>query len=344
MRAACLMALFALGSGCVESPPSASPPASAGSGGAGGLATAPQSGAGGNVTASAGSGSASAGASSGVGGTLAGTGGGSAGSEASEAGAGGADVEGGLTEWPNAMNTGVAADLVLTPATSLVVSSDGQLIEGLDLEGSIIVRASDVVIRNSRLTNDSTAIRFEQGSNLRVERVTFVGGDAKTLDGAIQAWGDITVRRIQVSGFGEGIDVYGAGGLIEDSYFHDMANADGKLMDGIEAWEARQLVISHNVIEMPGGNSVIKLPLDVPVPGGDDVLIENNLLAGGGYTVYGGYDPPNSNPSYSNVRFVGNRFSTVFEPKCGYYGPGAFIESALSHDNVWHETSEPLEL
>jgi hypothetical protein len=172
--------------------------------------------------------------------------------------------------------------------------------------------------------------------------VTFVGSSAKTLDGAIQAWGDVTVRRIQVSGFGEGVDIYGAGGLIEDSYFHDMANANGKLMDGIEAWEAQHLVIRHNVIEMPDGNSVIKLPLDVPVPGGDDVLIENNLLAGGGYTVYGGYDPPNSNPSYTNVRFIANRFSTKFGAKCGFYGPAAFIESSLSHDNVWHETNAPL--
>jgi hypothetical protein len=44
------------------------------------------------------------------------------------------------------------------------------------------------------------------------------------------------------------------------------------------------------------------------------------------------------------VRFVANRFSTKFDPKCGFYGPGAFIESSLSHDNVWHETSAPLDL
>jgi hypothetical protein len=44
------------------------------------------------------------------------------------------------------------------------------------------------------------------------------------------------------------------------------------------------------------------------------------------------------------VRLIANHFSTMFEPKCGFYGAGAFIESALSHDNVWHETGEPLEL
>ena len=262
------------------------------------------------------------------------------GGEGGEAG-GDPDV---LLEWPDASNTGVPSGMALTASGPLMVTTNGQVIEGLDIQGSVVVKASDVTIRNSRITHDRTAIRFEEGANLRVEHVTFVGASAKTLDGAIQAWGTITVRRIQVSGFGEGVDVYGSGGLIQDSYFHDMANADGKLMDGIEAWEAKQLVIRHNWIEMPGGNSVIKLPLDVPVPGGDDVLIENNLVAGGGWAVYGGYDPPNSNPSYTNVRFIANHFSTMFEPKCGFYGAGAFIESALSRDNVWHETGEPLEL
>jgi hypothetical protein len=277
--------------------------------------------------------------------TVGGGGSGSGGLEPAVGGEGGAaDDSDVLLEWPDATNTGVPVGTVLSPSGSLTITTDGQIIEGLDLQGSVIVKANDVTIRNSRITNDRTALRFEEGANLRVERVTFVGTSAKTLDGAIQAWGTIMVRRIQVTGFGEGVDIYGAGGLIQDSYFHDMANADGKLMDGIEAWEAKQLVIRHNWIEMPGGNSVIKLPLDVPVPGGDDVLIENNLIAGGGWAVYGGYDPPNSNPSYTNVRFIANHFSTMFEPKCGFYGAGAFIESALSRDNLWHETGEPLEL
>jgi len=259
-------------------------------------------------------------------------------------GAGGSSTNDDLVDWPNATNTGVPANVPLTASGSITIDEDGTVVEGLDLRGSITVKASNVVIQNCKLTNDATAIRFERGTNLLVERVTLVGGGAKTLDGAIQASGDITVRRVHISGFGEGIDLYGAGGLIQDNLMVDMANADGKLMDGIEAWEAKHLVIRHNLIEMPDGNSVIKLPLDVPVPGGDDVLIENNLLAGGGYTVYGGYDPPNQNPSYTNVRFIGNRFSVKFGPKCGFYGPGAFIESSSSHDNVWHETGAPLEL
>jgi hypothetical protein len=341
-------ALALVCSACVETPQAPSGQV-AGGGGAVGSTLMPQGGAGTGAMPIAGT-SATTGGVANAAGTASGAGGSQGGSTAgstsppAQAGEGGEPSEGPLVEWPDANNTGVPVEQTLTPAQSLTVTTNGQIIEGVDLHGSIIVKADDVVIRSSRLTNDNTAIRFEEGSNLRVERVTFVGGGAKTLDGAIQAWGNITVRRIQVSGFGEGIDIYGAGGLIEDNYFHDMANANGKLMDGIEAWEARHLVIRHNVIEMPDGNSVIKLPLDVPVPGGDDVLIENNLLAGGGYTVYGGYDPPNSNPSYTNVRFIANRFSTKFGPKCGFYGPGAFIESSLSHDNVWHETSAPLEL
>jgi hypothetical protein len=348
--AALWLALFSVACGAPEAgAPTASAGASqggSGSGGAvGGLAgtgeVAGFAGTGGAVGGLAGSGGEVSG--------LAGNGGagnasGGAGRMTGGTGAGGSSTNDDLLEWPNATNTGVPANVSLTASGSLTIDEDGKVVEGLDLRGSITVKASDVVIRDCKLTNDATAIRFDQGTNLLVERVTLVGSSAKTLDGAIQASGDITVRRVQISGFGEGIDVYGAGGLIQDNLMINMANADGKLMDGIEAWEAKHLVIRHNLIEMPDGNSVIKLPLDVPVPGGDDVLIENNLLAGGGYTVYGGYDPPNQNPSYTHVRFIANRFSTKFGPKCGFYGPGAFIESDLSHDNVWHETGAPLKL
>lgn len=336
------LALVPLATGCIDASAPATASGGAGSGGAASPPSAGSASAAGMPAATAGNGGKAGGGESSAG-TAASPGGAESGGSAGE-GAGGAAGEGPLLEWPNADNTGVPADLALSPSEGMVVTTDGQVLEALEVAGAIIVRASDVVIRNCRITHDTTAIRFEEGSNLRVERVTLVGDDAETLDGAIQAWGDLQVRQIQVRGFGEGIDLYGAGGLIEDSYFHDMANARGELMDGIEAWEAAHLTIRHNVLEMPDGNSVIKLPLDVPVPGGDDVLIENNLLAGGGYTVYGGYDPPNQNPSYTNVRFIANRFSTKFGPKCGYYGPGAFIESELSRDNVWHESGEPLEL
>ena len=53
----------------------------------------------------------------------------------------------------------------------------------------------------------------------------------------------------------------------------------------------------------------------------DDVqkndLVQNNLLAGGGYCVYGG---TGTKGATANIRFINNRFSQKYHPNCGYFG------------------------
>jgi hypothetical protein len=65
-----------------------------------------------------------------------------------------------------------------------------------------------------------------------------------------------------------------------------------------------------------------------------NVLIEHNLLAGGGYTVYGG-------PG-SNYRVINNHFSTQFFPKVGafniWYWDASEDGDVTRSGNVIHET------
>lgn len=249
--------------------------------------------------------------------------------------------------WPDATNTGVPPGTSLTASGSLVVTEDQRVIERLDVAGSITVRANQVTIRLNRITSDGTAIELEDGFvGLVVEDVTLDGTSTTTPTAALRLSGNVTLRRLHVFGFGEGVVLFGHGGLIEDCYFHDIQSADGQGSDTLEVWNGHQLVIRHNRLEMSGndGISVIKLPGDVPVPGGDDVTIHDNLIAGGGWAVYGGYDPPSGEQSWTNVRITHNRFSTRFNERCGYWGPGAFVDSSLASGNVWHETGESLEL
>jgi hypothetical protein len=59
--------------------------------------------------------------------------------------------------------------------------------------------------------------------------------------------------------------------------------------------------------------------------------IENNFLAGGGYTIYGG--TALGNPT-SNIVIKNNRFGQLYYPLGGEYGPVAYFNSAGT-GNVW---------
>jgi hypothetical protein len=59
--------------------------------------------------------------------------------------------------------------------------------------------------------------------------------------------------------------------------------------------------------------------------------VENNFLAGGSYTIYGG--DALGNPT-SKVVIKGNRFGQLYYKTGGQYGPGAYF-SATATGNVW---------
>ena len=59
--------------------------------------------------------------------------------------------------------------------------------------------------------------------------------------------------------------------------------------------------------------------------------IENNLLAGGGYTIYAGNGHGNTT---SNIVIKGNRFGQLYYPKGGQFGPDAYFNPA-GKGNVW---------
>ena len=74
-------------------------------------------------------------------------------------------------------------------------------------------------------------------------------------------------------------------------------------------------------------------------------MIDRNLLAGGGYTIYGGANPGGA-PT-SRISITGNRISRMYFPKGGYYGPLAAWDGSGSGNvwqgNVWDDTGLPIE-
>lgn len=89
-------------------------------------------------------------------------------------------------------------------------------------------------------------------------------------------------------------------------------------------------------IPMYGGNSPV-----------DGLLVQRNLLATTGrYCAYGGSLTTKDHQEGSNIRFIDNHFSTMFNNSCGKSGPISGFEDGVRGNswsgNVWHETGKPL--
>jgi hypothetical protein len=205
--------------------------------------------------------------------------------------------------FPDATNTGADCSS-LTPSGSITVTSDGAVVEGKDISGSITVQASNVTIRNDCVTSsDIYPVHFVSGSNLTVEDTTITG----TGDGcarAVEPAGDGAVmNRLNVSGCEDGIQMY-SGDVLENSYIHDLAFTSSSHNDGVQQNGGSNDIVRHNTIFNPH-NQTSCVNFTTDFGGVSDITITGNLLNGGNYTVYsrsGGNGDP------TGVTVTGNHF------------------------------------
>lgn len=217
--------------------------------------------------------------------------------------------------FPDATNTGPPSGLTLKPSGPLVIDTPGSVIQGLDISGNVVIKASNVTLLNSRIrSTDYYVVRIEKGlkgvvvQNCEIDNQG-AGGTGATGQGKFIA--------NNIHGAADGINVWDDDTLIQDNYIHGMAGPPSAHFDSIQADGAfKNLTIEHNtVINEHGQTSAIMLdnywgPID-------NVKINNNLLIGGGYTVYinesakgtAGQPGPVTNVSFTNNILVK-----------GYYG------------------------
>ncbi|MEH2510508.1 hypothetical protein V1291_001862 [Nitrobacteraceae bacterium AZCC 1564] len=219
-----------------------------------------------------------------------------------------------ISGFPDATNTGPPAGLTLKPSGPLVINTPGAVIEALDISGDVIIKASNVTLQNSRIkSNGFYVVRIEKGlTGVIVQNCEI---DNQAAGGAgITGQGKFIANNIH--GAADGINIWGDDTVIQDNYIHDMAGPPSAHFDSIQADGAfKNLTIEHNtVINEHGQTSTIMLdnywgPID-------NVKINNNLLVGGGYTVYlaeVGKGQPGGGP-VTNIAFTNNVLVK------GYYG------------------------
>jgi hypothetical protein len=237
----------------------------------------------------------------------------------------------------------------LTTRTGTVkVTRNGAVVQGLDVHGDIVVLASNVTIRNCRVVGSGDwgiLQRQESGGGLTVEDTEIVGDGGAPLEfGILNYSGMLTVRRTEVHTMMSAVQT--SQGLIENSYFHDPRDFPGAHVTLVASnsgpRSGMSLVVRHNTILNPvDQTAAVALYQDFGL--NHDVLVQNNLLAGGGYTVYGG-DGKYGTPY--NIRFIDNVFSRRYYPKGGSFGWGATWDGAgrgnVWKGNVWQENGKPV--
>ena len=154
--------------------------------------------------------------------------------------------------YPDASNTGIPAGVTLKKSGSVTASTPGQVIQGLDVTGEINVTASNVVIRNTRVTGggDWVVIMRPGADNLTIE-----DSELQTPTGTPQdiacllniGDGRPTILRTDIHGCSAGVS--SGGGLVKDSYIHDMSQKPGLSHDvGVASNGGGGMSVVHNTI------------------------------------------------------------------------------------------------
>lgn len=248
-----------------------------------------------------------------------------------------------LPNYPDASCTGVPSGTTLTPFVgNMSINTAQTVVEGKDIQGCIDVHAPGVIIRKSKIACDNFGVILSHndysGTGLLLEDV-----EISCNNGLGTAVGDynITVRRANIHSCQNGFDVDGAF-LIEDSYIHGLIPYDlvtDPHVDGVQVTPVGNgVTIRHNTIDgNSDGNSAITTPR---VSDGiiNNILIQDNLLFGGGYTLY-----CQQNGAGNNFRVINNHFSTKYYATVGAYAPWIDCQDeAQVTGNVYHETGQPV--
>jgi hypothetical protein len=246
--------------------------------------------------------------------------------------------------FPDATNTGVTPGVALTPVNGAVtLSTPGQVYENKVVTGSIWVKAPNVTIRNVKLimTDSGYGIRsFGWQNNVAGLQIDHVEIDLNGFtDAKGIAFDGYTASNVW---FHNGLDCAHQGNnvTIVNSFcdLPKLPRGSTSHADGFQSDGGHNLVFRHNTIRNPNDqtSAILMSTNTSPIT---NVVIDDNLMSGGGYTVYCGTDE--GGPSLGTTVYTNNIISKEFFPKGGYWGPTIKCDQVTtSGGNTWDGTRQ----
>jgi len=255
--------------------------------------------------------------------------------------------------YPDATNTGVPAGTKLLTVPTQVssgtgwsynatdqtvdVTGNGATLSGLYIPDSVSVSADNVTIKDDQIVTSGTyGVALRTTTATTIEDSTISGqdtGSGRVVYAIDDVYGDstgMTIKDNNISMFRCGVQV--STGLVTGNYIHDPGYVTGDHTNGvIDNGGTAQLTISDNTIF----NSLTQTDaITFDDLSGNPVAnktVENNLLAGGDYAIYGGAA---FGSTTSNVVIKNNRFGQAYYSTSGQFGPAAYFDPTGT-GNTW---------
>ena len=239
--------------------------------------------------------------------------------------------------FPDATNTGVPAGTPLDQVNGTVeLKTPGMVYSGKEVHGNIHVLADNVTIEKVRVISNADYVidlaygdAHPQGTVIRDVEIDMQGQE----EGKGISFDNYTAQRVW---FHNGLDCAHSGNnvVITDSYcdLPKLRQGSDAHADGFQSDGGGNFVFRHNTIRNPNGQTAAILMSTNTGPI-DNVVIDNNLMSGGGYTVYCGTD---EGGVATNTTYTNNVISREFFSKGGYYGPTTKCDKVVeAHGNIW---------
>jgi hypothetical protein len=238
--------------------------------------------------------------------------------------------------YPDPTNTGVPAGTTLSPSGSLVVTTAGTVISGVDVTGTIQIDADNVTIQDSRVTQTSTcgptsscgnyAIGIAAGlTGVRIAHVETLTAAGTTCEQDIRNTGSSVTIESSYLHACDG-NLYAAGPtVLKDSYGITKLDISTDHIENVYLNETSFTAI-HDTLFSPIHQTAVIFGNS---GGGGDVTncsnhltVQESLLAGGGYTLYPCAHSSQAGTSTLNV--IGNHFARCktpefYEPEGGHH-------------------------
>jgi hypothetical protein len=265
--------------------------------------------------------------------------------------------------YPDETNTGVPVGTTLGRVPQDVTSgpgwvwdsrgwlqaSSGAVVKNLTVSGPINVGGSNITVMNNRVlvSGENWGIGLQHSSNAVISNneIGILAGSPRLMVGIKDIYGDSSgfqILRNNIQNTATGIQV--EEGLIADNYIHDMGFQSGDHTNGTTSnGGTTMMTIRHNtILNKFNQTDAISLFQDFGLQA--NRLITDNLVAGGGYTIYGG-DNQNFGKT-SNIKITNNRFSNIYYPNGGHWGPIAYFDPTgagnLASGNYWDNNLAPV--
>lgn len=247
------------------------------------------------------------------------------------------------SDYPGSNNTGIPVGRrIPSRDRNIAVYIDGTTIENIELNAEINVNANNVTIKNTRITTPTGGLiwgikQIAGKSGLVVQDTEIYGDGTNQLQyGILDDGSNITVQRANIYTISDGIQA-NVNGTITDTFIHDLKFFTNDHNDSFLMTGGNTMTLTHNTFHNPL-NQTAALGLFCDFSEITNVTATNNLLIGGGYSVYGGGNGSSCTNSH-DIQFINNKFSREVWSNGGFNGPvtgfNATQSGSLWTGNVW---------